>query len=335
MTSPSGSSSDAAAPPRQVPVAQLRKGDRVDGAVLLVEMANFKQTRNNKNFIQLQLRDRTGSVKAVRWEASHELFASFESEDFIRITGRVEEFQQKLQIVVDRIEPVPASEVDSNQFLPSSERDIGEMETELQGAIATVRDDQLRALLLAVVQDPDVASGLRRCPAGKAMHHAYVGGLLEHILSLIHAGQQLSKVYPELNGDLLTAAAILHDIGKVRELSYDRAFQYTDEGQLLGHIGIGLVLVSEKAAGLPEFPQDLRDQVLHLVASHHGIPEHGALKVPMTPEAIAFHYLDNLDAKLGTLRALRQELAQADAATTQERRWTEFKPSLGRRIMFP
>jgi 3'-5' exoribonuclease len=322
-------------PTRQIPIAELRKGDRIEGSVLLVEMANFKQTRNNKNFIQLQLRDRTASVKAVRWEASHELFASFESEGFVRISGRVEEFQQKLQVVVDRLEPVPADEVDSDQFLPTAERDIAEMEAELHGCIATVRDEHLRALLLSIVEDPALAAGLRRCPAGKAMHHAYVGGLLEHTLSLINAGQQITKVYPELNGDILTAAAILHDIGKVRELSYDRAFQYTDEGQLVGHIGIGIVLVSEKANAIAGFPQELLQHVLHIIASHHGILEHGALKLPMTPEAIAFHYLDNLDAKLATLRGLRQELEQTGAVTAQERKWTEYKPALGRRILFP
>lgn len=316
-------------------VAVLRKGDRLSGAVYLVEESNFKQTRNNKFFIQLVLRDRTGSIRAVRWEASQALYDSFAPQDFLRVSGRVEEFQQHLQIVVDSLEKLAADEIHHEDFLPVSPRPADEMELELEATVASVADPHIRALLTSFLEDKNLRSGILRCPAGKVLHHAYIGGLLEHILSLANAAKILSRHYRRLNPDVLIAAAFLHDIGKVRELTFSGAFNYTDEGQLLGHIGIGLLMVEEKAKGIPGFPHELLTHLLHIIASHHGLPEHGAMKQPMTPEAIAFHYLDNLDAKLSMLDVLERELQLADEATGDERKWTDFKPSLGRRIYFP
>jgi len=321
--------------PRHLPIAQLRKGDRIVDGVYLVEAANFKQTRNSKYFIQLVLRDRTGSIKAVRWEASQELYSSFAPEDFLKISGRVEEFQQRLQVVVDALTRVAAENVDFEEYLPVAARKPEDMERELLEEIASIRDPYLKALLTAFMEDPKIRSGLLRCPAGKVLHHAYIGGLLEHILSLMSAGKLVAKNYPRLNVDILLAAAFLHDIGKVQELSYTRAFNYTDEGQLLGHVGIGLLLLEEKVKKVPGFPRELEVQLQHIIVSHHGLPEHGALKSPMTAEAIAFHYLDNLDAKLSMLDGLEKDLQLADEATDRDRRWTEFQPSLGRRIFFP
>jgi 3'-5' exoribonuclease len=325
----------AAFPKPRVPVAALRKGDRIDGAVFLVETANFKQTRNNKHFIQMSLRDRTSSIKAVRWEATQELYAASLGHDFLRISGRVEEFQQNLQIIVDSMEPVSEETVDFDDFLPASERDPADMERELLESVAAIEDLHIKKLLVFILEDKDIRGGLLRCPAGKTMHHAYLGGLLEHITSLIAAVKQLGRVYRQLNIDVLVAAAVLHDIGKVRELSYRSAFNYTDEGQLLGHIAIGMVLVAEKAHSIPDFPEDLLNHLLHIIASHHGLPEHGALRPPMSPEAIAFHFLDNLDAKLAMAECLKKELDLADDATDQDRRWTDYKPAIGRKLYFP
>jgi 3'-5' exoribonuclease len=322
-------------PELKTPVAQLRKGARISGTVYLVQESNFKQTRNSKNFIQLMLRDRTGTIKAVRWEASQELFGSFGAEDFVRISGRVEEFQQQLQIVVDEIVRVPPEAVDQADFLPVSPRDPAEMESELLAAVASVQDAHVKALLLSLLEDPEVRSGILRCPAGKILHHAYIGGLLEHILSLVGAARLIAKNYPALNVDLMIAAAIIHDIGKIRELSYARSFGYTDEGQLVGHLGIGLLLIAEKVRAIPDFPRELHLHLEHIILSHHGLPEHGAVKVPMTAEAIAFHYLDNLDAKLAMVAGLRKDLEIQGEISDRERRWTDYQPALGRRIFFP
>lgn len=320
---------------KRTSVAELRKGMRVEGGIYLVEEANFKQTRNSKYFIQFLLRDKTGSVKAVKWEATQELYSSLGSEDFIQITGRVEEFHDQLQIILDHFVRVPPEEVDYEEFLPVSPRDPLAMERELQEAVASIGDPHIKALLTRFLEDGELRNGLLRCPAGKTLHHAYVGGLLEHILSLVGAAKLLCKNYPSLNTDVLVAAAVLHDIGKVRELSYVHAFGYTDEGQLVGHIGIGLLLVAEKAKEVQGFPSDVLVHLQHIIASHHGLPEHGAMKLPMTAEAIAFHYLDNLDAKLAMVDGIKKELAIADASTDQDRRWTEFKQALGRRLFFP
>jgi 3'-5' exoribonuclease len=319
----------------RTPVAQLRKGDKISRGIYLVETANFKQTRNNKFFIQLSLRDRTGSIKAILWEATQELFDSFSTEDFLRIDGRVEEFQQNLQIVVDGLQPVADDSVDFEEFLPVSARNPSDMARELEATIASMSDPHLKALMLAFWEDPEIRRGILRCPAGKVLHHACIGGLLEHILSLMGAAKLIARNYPRLNADMLLAAAFFHDIGKIRELSYSRAFNYTDVGQLVGHMGIGLVMLEEKAKLLPGLPREVLLHLEHIVASHHGLPEHGAMKPPMTPEAIAFHYLDNLDAKLAMVESLARELEVQGDAASEERRWTDFKPALGRRIFFP
>ncbi len=314
-------------------VASMRKGDRLDRVVLLVEASNFKQTRDGKYFLQMILRDRTGAVRAVRWEASQELYQSFGEGDFIRLSGRVEEFQQSPQVVVDELERVGAEAVNADDFLPVSSRSLEEMERELLEHVASLQDPHLRELITSFLEDPDIRRRLLRCPAGKTLHHACVGGLLEHIVSLMGTARLLARSYPRLNVDLLVGAAFLHDIGKLHELSYESSFGYSDRGQLVGHIGVGLVMIAEKIRGLDEFPEDLHTHLEHIIASHHGLPEHGALKAPMTPEAIAFHFLDNLDAKMAMLEDMEKSLPADDGS--QKGRWTDYKPTLGKRIYFP
>jgi len=315
----------------RTPCAELQKGQRVD-QVFLVESWNFKQTRNGKHFIQMELRDRTGSIKALRWEATEEMYSQIAADDFVRAAGRVEEFQQHLQIIVDDLARVSDDTVDLADFLPRTSRDIPEMERELRAVVDGVKNPNLRRLLTDFLDDPEVRGGLQRCPAGKSLHHAYIGGLLEHVLSLANSARSLAPNYPQLDGDLLLAGAVLHDIGKLRELSFARSFRYTDVGQLVGHIALGITWVEEKAKKIPGFPPDLLAHVQHIIASHHGLPEHGAVKPPMTPEAMAFHYLDDLDAKLASLDAIKREQRLGGDGET---RWSVWNPALGRRLYFP
>jgi 3'-5' exoribonuclease len=308
----------------------LGKGMRVE-QVFLVEVSNFKQTRNGKFFIQLELRDRTGSIKAIRWEATSDLYESFDVDDFIRISGRVEEFQGNLQIIVDDLQPVVAEQVDLTDFLPRTSRDIPAMFLELKSIVEEVKNPFVRRLLLDFLEDPEVRSGLERCPAGKALHHAYIGGLLEHTLSLANAARRIAPNYPQLDPSLLIAGALLHDIGKIREISFTRSFGYTDIGQLVGHIPIGITWVEEKSKAIQGFPRDLLIHLQHIIASHHGLLEHGAVKAPMTAEAIAFHYLDDLDAKLGSLETIKREQRLGAGGD----RWSIWNPALGRRLFFP
>jgi 3'-5' exoribonuclease len=312
-------------------VADLRAGDRVE-QVFLIETSNFKQTRNNKCFIQAELRDRSGSIKGLRWEADRALFDRFQADRFILVTGRVEEFQQHLQIVIDAVRDVDESQVEVEFFLPRTTRDIDAMEAELHALVAGCANEDLKRLLEACLHDPEIRAGLRRAPAGKTLHHATIGGLLEHIVSLCRASDLLAKNYPQLDRDLLQTGAILHDIAKIRELAYARAFRYTDEGQLVGHIAIGVAWVWEKARALDGFPEALLTQVLHLIASHHGDPAHGAIKPPMTPEAIALHYLDNLDAKLALLETVQREQKLGRRGSGEN--WSDWHPAMGTRLFF-
>jgi len=316
---------------KRILCSELRKGQRLD-QVFLVENSNFKQTRNGKYFIQMELRDGTGSIKAIRWEASQELFESFGVDDFVRVAGRVEEFQQHLQIIVDEMEKVDLDGVELSDFLPQTSREIPRMQEELRAIIGDVQNPFLRRLLNDFLDDPEVHGGLTRCPAGKSLHHAYIGGLLEHIISVASAARRIAPNYPQLDCDLLVAGALLHDIGKLREISYARSFRYTDLGQLVGHIPVGIAWVEEKARGIPDFPRDLLIHIQHIIASHHGLPEHGAVKPPMTAEAITFHFLDDLDAKLSSLDTIQKEQNLGGSPDT---RWSMWNPALGRRLFFP
>lgn len=312
-------------------VNQLQRGDRVN-QTFLVESSNFKQTRNGNFFIQAELRDRTGSVKAILWEADRELFESFGPDDFVCVTGRVEEFQQHPQVIIDKVDKVDDSEVDLEAFLPVTEHDIPGMEKELRELVAGVQNPYVRKLLDVFLEDEESLSGLRRCPAGKTLHHAAVGGLLEHVMSLARSAQLLCQNYPRLDRDVLLAGVILHDIGKIRELSYARNFKYTNVGQLVGHIAIGISWVEEKARTVDGFPRPLLEHILHLIASHHGEAEFGAVKSPMTEEAIALHHLDNLDAKLDLFRRVERE-QHLDRPGGD--RWSVYHPAMGRRLYFP
>jgi 3'-5' exoribonuclease len=322
---------DAGIAPARILCSEIQKGQRID-QTFLVETWNFKQTRNGKYFIQMELRDRTGSIKAIRWEATPELYSQIGVDDFLRVAGRVEEFQQHLQIIVDDLSQVSEEGVELAEFLPHTSRDIDQMLSELLAILAELKNPHLRQLLADFMDDPEVRRGMRRCPAGKSLHHAYIGGLLEHVLSLAKAARCLSPNYPQLDGDLLIAASVLHDIGKLRELSFARSFRYTDLGQLVGHIALGITWVEEKARKIPQFPADLLVHLQHIIGSHHGLPEHGAVKPPMTPEAMAFHYLDDLDAKLASLDAIRREQRLGGDG---DARWSVWNPALGRRLYFP
>jgi 3'-5' exoribonuclease len=201
------------------------------------------------------------------------------------------------------------------------------MFAELQAAVAANGNAHLRALLEALLTDPAVAEGLKRAPAAKAIHHAWLGGLLEHVLSLLRLARLTAPHYPLVDADLLTAGIILHDLGKIRELGYARSFGYTTEGQLLGHMQIALRLVAEKLPGLPDFPPKLRNLVEHMILSHHGQLEFGSPKVPVFAEALMLHHLDNLDSKMETLRATLER----DRASAGE--WTGYNAALERSLL--
>lgn len=273
--------------------------------------AAAKQVRSGRDggrYLALTLADRTGQLDARMWEISDA--GEFEPGDVVKVRGQVCRYNEKLQIKVDRIRRAEAGEYELSDFVPQSERDIPEMWAELEGWVASFRDPDLKALLEAFFQDEALAKAFREAPAARGMHHAWIGGLLEHVLSLVALADMVARHYPHVNRDLLLTGVMLHDIGKLRELEWGTSFDYTIEGQLLGHITIGIGMIEAKVAAIPGFPNEKRLLVEHLVLSHHGKYEFGSPKLPMTPEAILLHYLDDLDAKMQTVRG---ELTRAEA----------------------
>ncbi len=285
-----------------------KRGERLDG-VFLVESANFKQTRNGKHFIQLTLRDHSAAVKGLRWEATRDEFRAIERNPFVRVSGRIEEYQGNIQVIIDELEPVGADDarVDPAEFLPRSRLDIDTMQKELEGIVTSISDEGLRRLVVAILDRPGVRRAFRHAPAGKTMHHAYIGGLLEHVLSLAQLSERVCDHYRWLDRGMLLSGVILHDIGKTVELSYETGFGYTDDGQMLGHIVIISNWIGEVAKELGDVDPETVLQLQHLVVSHHGRLEFGSPKKPMTGEALALHFIDNLDAKLaGFWQAFRE-----------------------------
>ena len=217
-------------------------------------------------------------------------------------------------------------------FLPHSRHSIDDMMEELERHVAGISDSQIRRLVEEVLARPGVREGIRQAPAGKVMHHAYIGGLLEHIVSLARLADQVAEHYTWLDRSILMAGVLLHDIGKIAELSYRTGFGYTDEGQLVGHIVMGVTWIDEAARKLGDIDPDKVLEVKHLVASHHGKLEFGSPKTPMTAEAFTLHFLDNLDAKLA---AFRQCYEDADMSPASVERWGDFNPMLGTRLYYP
>jgi 3'-5' exoribonuclease len=311
-------------------VQQLTDGENIEEIYLVVD----KQMRANRNgnlYLQVDLRDRTGAINARLWNAGEHLFRSFDVGDFVQVKAKVQLFQGALQMILSQIERIETQKVELADFLPHTEQDVSKLLERLRAILRKLTNPHLRALVECFLMDDKFVAGLCRAPAGVRNHHAYLGGLLEHVVTLLDAADRLLPLYPDVDRDFLLAGIFLHDLGKVKELSYDRAFAYTDEGQLVGHLIIGVEMLNEKLAQVPEltgepFPEELVLRLKHMILSHHGSYEFGSPKLPMTPEAIALHALDNFDAKVHSFtRDIREDKNQTSA-------WTPFNPSMQRRL---
>ena len=276
--------------------------------------------------MRLELSDRSGTIEARVWENAEVLAAGFNRDDIIRVQARVESYRNKIQLAVDRLRRAEPAEVDLADFFPHTAEDVGKLYSRLCEHAASVRNPWLNRLLVSVIEDPAIVPRLKRAPAAKVMHHAFLGGLLEHMVSLCDLCRIVVGHYKELDPDLLLTGAILHDIGKLDELSYERAIHYTDEGQLLGHIILELEQVSRKMDQIEGFPSDLKMLVKHLLISHHGQYEFGSPKLPMFREALVLHYLDDLDSKMGAARAIL-------GVDGGEGAWSGYSPALNRRML--
>jgi len=296
-------------------------------AVLLVQAKDVRQKKSGEPYLSLTLGDRSGDIDAKMWDNVEEVLDGFERDDFVKIRGRVQIFQNKPQLTVHRLQKVEDREVDLGDFFPVSGRGLDEMWSELQSLIEGLGNPHLKALLQALFADPDIARKFRIAPAAKSIHHAWLGGLLEHVLSLAHLARLTAAHYREVDLDLLLTGVVIHDIGKIHELSYERSFSYSTEGQLLGHIIIALRMIDEKLRNLPDFPPRLRMLVEHLIISHHGELAYGSPKTPMFLEALLLHHLDNLDSKMESMR----NHVKKDKSAAGE--WTAFLPSLERTVL--
>jgi 3'-5' exoribonuclease len=311
-------------------VNQLNNGDSIEEAFLVAD----KQLRANRQgnlYLHLELRDRTGSVGARLWNASEELARTFEPGDYLRVKGKTQVFQGALQIILSHVEVIDSSEIEPEEFLPQSTQNVARLTARLRELLFTMDNPQLRALVECFLIDEEFVRKFTTAPAGIKQHHAYHAGLLEHVVTLLTVADRIVDLYPELDRDLLMTGIFLHDIGKIDELSYDRAFAYSDEGQLVGHLVMGVEMLREKVertvdlTGEP-FPAELLLRLKHMIVSHHGTHEFGSAKVPMTLEAIALHYLDSFDAKVHAFsREIRDD-------PSRESSWTPFQPNLGRRL---
>lgn len=282
----------------------------------LVQSKEIRQKKSGELYLSLMLGDRTGELDSKMWDNVADVIDTFERDDFVRVKGLMQVFHNRPQLTIHKLRRMDDSEVDYTDYFPSSARDLEEMWRELRGVVEGIRHEHLKALLEAMLNDPDVASRYRRAPAAKSIHHAYLGGLIEHVLSLCGMAKLAAGHYSRVDLDLLLTGVILHDIGKIYELNYERGISYSTEGQLIGHIDIAMRMVGEKLRGLPGFPPRLRTLVEHLILSHHGHLEFGSPKVPQFPEALLLHYLDDLDSKMECMRALIAKDRQVEGCFT-------------------
>lgn len=289
-----------------------------DKAITSFFVSTQKQVRTKKDgtpYLALILSDRTGQVEGRMWDNVAECIPLFEQGEVVKVRAFVCRFDGRLQLKVERIKRATQGDFDLGDFLPKTTKNVDELWTALTGYVASFTDPHLKALLNSFLEDPQIAAALRDAPAAKGMHHAWIGGLLEHIVSLLGIADLTAGHYTEINRDLLLTGVILHDIGKLRELAWTTGFSYTMEGQLLGHITIGIGMVEKKIEALPDFPPKMRLLVEHLILSHHGQYEFGSPKLPMIPEAILLHYLDDMDAKMQTVRSeFERSVAQGKPA---------------------
>jgi 3'-5' exoribonuclease len=292
----------------------------------LVHEKEIRSTREGRSYLRLELGDRSGTIEARMWDQFELAAKDISRDDFVKVNARVEIYRSRPQLSLQQLRLAKPEEVDLADFLAHTKEDVGKLYSQLLEYAGSIANPWLKKLTTSIISDPAIAAKYKRAPAAKVMHHAYLGGLLEHVISLCGLAKQIAAHYPELDVDLLLTAAILHDVGKLEELCFVRAVGYTVEGQLLGHIVMELETVSKAMDAIEGFPANLKTVVQHLLISHHGQYEFGSPKLPMIREALAFHYMDDLDSKLAAVRA-------ALAVDTGEPEWSAYSGALGRKFL--
>ena len=301
--------------------------NKVITSSFVVISKQVKPKKTGEPYLALSLGDRTGQIEAKMWDNVEDAIDGFEHDDFVKVKGLLNKYKNRFQITIHKLRKLGESEIDFSDYLPKTNKDIGELWQTLAGFVATFQNRHLKTLVESFMADPEIAEAYRNAPAAKTLHHAYIGGLLDHVVSLFRSCDLLCQNYSQINRDLLLTGAFLHDIGKIHELTYNRSFTYTTRGQLLGHMIIELEMLQAKLAMQPDFPDELKTLVEHLIISHHGEYEFGSPKLPMFPEALMLHYLDDLDSKMESMRAHFERESGLESA------WSSYNASLGRPLL--
>jgi 3'-5' exoribonuclease len=295
----------------------FEEGKLFDGFFLVLNKQQ-RTTKQNKAYLNLTLGDKTGQIEARVWElADPRIARDFDRGDLVKVRGSVSRYEDRTQLKVDQLRKTLTGEADKLDMLPATTRDVGELWAQLEATVESLANPDLQRLLKTLLGDAELAQAYREAPAARQLHHAWLGGLLEHVVSLLGLAERVAAHYPLLDRDLLVTGVILHDIGKIRELEWETGFDYTVEGVLLGHIQIGVGLVEKTIAGLPDFPDRLRTLVLHMVLSHHGKLEFGSPKLPMIPEALALSFVDDFDAKMQAVASEFEKSAREGKAADE------------------
>lgn len=326
------------------PFVRELKPDEISTAVFLVSTKEVRQKRTGEPYLSMVLSDRTGEIDCKMWDNVGEILETFDRDDFVKVKGLMQLYNNRPQFTIHKLRRVDDGDVDFRDFFPASRQDPELMWQELRGIVCAIGNEHIRGLLNAFLDDPDVAARYRIAPAAKSIHHAFRSGLLEHVLSLLKLARLVGNHYRSMQAcsmhtgsvqagssetssvdvDLLSAGIVLHDIGKIYELSYDRGFNYSAEGQLIGHIAIAIRMIADKLRAFPNFPVELRNLIEHMVLSHHGQLEFGSPKLPIFPEALLLHHLDDMDSKMENMRAL------IDRDPQSEGYFSAYSPALGR-----
>ncbi|WP_417851526.1 3'-5' exoribonuclease YhaM family protein [Thalassoglobus sp.] len=311
-------------------VNELEDGDNVEETYLLADR-QLRANRNGDSYFLSQLRDRTGQISGLLWNVNASAVNHINVGDYVRVKGKVQQFQGNLQMILTRIDSASGDEIDTEDYIPQSSTDVEAQFEKLCQILLGITDADIQSLMQTFLADQEIVEGLKSAPAGVRLHHAYHGGLLDHIVNLAETATRIADLYPNVDINLLLAGIFLHDLGKIRELSYDSTFQYTDEGQLIGHLVMGVEMLSDKIRATEEttgrpFPEETSLRLKHMLLSHHGVYEYGSPKLPMTMEAIALHHLDNLDAKTNEFHSLIESDPNASS------NWTPYQPNMQRKL---
>lgn len=299
-------------------INQFQLNERIEG-VFSIANAQLGRTKTDKPFLKCLIGDKTGQLAARMWSIDPAHFKRLPTDGFVYIEAETQAYQGDLQLIINSIDPHEPTPDQLRELIPCSKRDPEEMFAELKGLLDSLKHPAAKALAQTYLSDDHLMAAFKRAPAAKSMHHAYLGGLLEHTLALVNLADRVCPLYPKINRDVVMLGLFLHDLGKTRELVYDRTFSYSDRGELIGHIVDGAIMLHDKAQQVmrltgQRLPPNLVLVLQHIVLSHHGVPEFGAAKVPMTPEALMVSMLDNLDAKTTMgIAAARPDMALADA----------------------